>query len=623
MALLSTQTKLGSNIAATHYLAKAVATDKMISLPDSVVDAANAKYPGLGLKNNTKLSAQPSYLAQARAVMLSMTNEQYKTDPQYGTTKKSKGTQGSAVQEVAGDDQMAAAISVLRGVDENGAETDIDRVLAGHKVRSFFNNINDPSDSRYVTVDGFMAGIGMGQAAGDPYGAAAGKVGRVLTETPKLTAENANGGYAVFADGTRAAGAKIALEHNIPLLPDQAQAIAWIASGGGTTKGIAGIPVVIPRPQAATAQGEQLTLPEKSPATGDFTVVSSTKTDAYGNPITDHPYVGPTVLRDFVPQADAKAELDRRMKVRGVSSFLGEVQGVKASNGKIILSLTDPSMSPPLQGLVDGVPGKLTADDKELAKFIPTKEQTQEMLSTLADRYDHDDLGLPEAPIVYVLGPQRMVNEVGQDQAPTTMAFTGPTNPGLIKVNGVNIAYGHDKASSPGFESFTMPVATRNGVDSIQYTITHEYGHLTEFAHELYRVGDKQLPHLTVQIPDQLMAMMKGAPGVPTNSGPQLLKATFVKANKLAATLPPHAGISDYGKSNAHEAYAEAFTEWTLTGGKTDNKVAQLYAKVFNWDNPGKIEPGSNVSPIPGLAPIESMPGDILKYETPTKDNTV
>lgn len=585
IALLSPQTKLGSNIAMAHYLANAVATDKMISLDDRVVDAANAHYPGLGLVNNTKLSSQPSYQAQARAIMLMASKEKLKTDPQYGTTKASKGTQGGGVQETAGDDQMAAAIAVVRGVDEDGAETDIDRMLSGHKVRSFFNNINDPSDPRFVTVDGFMIGVGMGKSADDPYGAADGKIGRQFVSNPGMIADNAKGSYALFADGVRAASAKAALDHNIPLLPDQGQAIAWIAAGGGATKGIAGIPVVIPRPEPSTPQGEQLTLKDENPGVmGDFKVTSSktiTSADVLG-------YVGPTVNRTLVSQAEAKKEFERRM---GYGPTMSTVLGVKATNGKIVL------------GIVSSRLQKKNLPE-ELWKVVPTDEQVQAMISTLADRYDHDDLGLPEAPIAYVLSPPEVVYSVGSaEQAASTMAWTTPTNPGLIKINGVNLATVAN-AATEGDNSFTMPVASQYGVSSQQYTITHEYGHLTEFAHDLYS-GQDHSPKAQLT-PGIVADMMTGKVG----AGPKLLKGTFVKANKLAATLPAGTGMSEYGKSNAHEAYAEAFTEYTLTGGKTDNKVTQLYAKVFNWADSKPVPPGSNVSPIPGLSPIEETPGD-------------
>lgn len=42
-------------------------------------------------------------------------------------------------------------------------------------------------------------------------------------------------------------------------------------------------------------------------------------------------------------------------------------------------------------------------------------------------------------------------------------------------------------------------------------------------------------------------------------------------------------GMSDYGKGSEFESYAEAFAEWSLTGGKTTNVAAQQYAHDYGW----------------------------------------
>lgn len=41
--------------------------------------------------------------------------------------------------------------------------------------------------------------------------------------------------------------------------------------------------------------------------------------------------------------------------------------------------------------------------------------------------------------------------------------------------------------------------------------------------------------------------------------------------------------LSDYGKVNEKESYAECFTEWAGTNGETDNFAAKWYAKEYNW----------------------------------------
>jgi hypothetical protein len=41
--------------------------------------------------------------------------------------------------------------------------------------------------------------------------------------------------------------------------------------------------------------------------------------------------------------------------------------------------------------------------------------------------------------------------------------------------------------------------------------------------------------------------------------------------------------MSSYGRTGSQEAYAEAFAEFSLTGGNTPNKTVQKYAATFGW----------------------------------------
>lgn len=41
--------------------------------------------------------------------------------------------------------------------------------------------------------------------------------------------------------------------------------------------------------------------------------------------------------------------------------------------------------------------------------------------------------------------------------------------------------------------------------------------------------------------------------------------------------------MSDYGREAEAEGYAEAFVEWSVTGGDTDNFAAMWYAREYNW----------------------------------------
>jgi hypothetical protein len=44
--------------------------------------------------------------------------------------------------------------------------------------------------------------------------------------------------------------------------------------------------------------------------------------------------------------------------------------------------------------------------------------------------------------------------------------------------------------------------------------------------------------------------------------------------------------MSVYGSTAPWEFYAEAFAEWTLTGGRTSNPAAVMMADVMKWGTP-------------------------------------
>ena len=41
--------------------------------------------------------------------------------------------------------------------------------------------------------------------------------------------------------------------------------------------------------------------------------------------------------------------------------------------------------------------------------------------------------------------------------------------------------------------------------------------------------------------------------------------------------------LSEYGRTNHLEGYAEAYAEWSLTGGKSTNAAASMYAETLGW----------------------------------------
>ena len=44
--------------------------------------------------------------------------------------------------------------------------------------------------------------------------------------------------------------------------------------------------------------------------------------------------------------------------------------------------------------------------------------------------------------------------------------------------------------------------------------------------------------------------------------------------------------MSNYGRTSAKEAYAEAFSAFRMTGGQTTNPLVQMYADRFGWKAP-------------------------------------
>jgi SPP1 gp7 family putative phage head morphogenesis protein len=78
-------------------------------------------------------------------------------------------------------------------------------------------------------------------------------------------------------------------------------------------------------------------------------------------------------------------------------------------------------------------------------------------------------------------------------------------------------------------------------VSQMEYTLTHEWGH------SIQGVGEEKA-----------------------------IRSLYNKNKELGF-------VSDYGLSKSVEMYAECFTEWFNTAGKTDNAFVQLAAKEFGW----------------------------------------
>lgn len=141
---------------------------------------------------------------------------------------------------------LATAVSCYRAGQGDGAP-DMDRISdslgGGHKVRSFYNNIVDPSDPRHVTVDTHACSVAYGytisQSSRSPYlnVAAAEDAKDPYRQMYKLTAETTTdartgqaGGYPIVADAYREATAQINARQPPPVPPytvREVQSITW------------------------------------------------------------------------------------------------------------------------------------------------------------------------------------------------------------------------------------------------------------------------------------------------------------------------------------------------------------------------------------------------------------
>jgi SPP1 gp7 family putative phage head morphogenesis protein len=96
--------------------------------------------------------------------------------------------------------------------------------------------------------------------------------------------------------------------------------------------------------------------------------------------------------------------------------------------------------------------------------------------------------------------------------------------------------------------AFKMPVLLSNA--QRDYTLAHEWGHLIDLGVNPFGGGQSADTSLIIR----------------------RLKREFSDSFQ-----------SEYSGKNLKEFYAEMFTEWFLSGGKTDNKLVQEMAKEFGW----------------------------------------
>jgi SPP1 gp7 family putative phage head morphogenesis protein len=107
-----------------------------------------------------------------------------------------------------------------------------------------------------------------------------------------------------------------------------------------------------------------------------------------------------------------------------------------------------------------------------------------------------------------------------------------------------------DVAADPNHAGHFMPAAGSSS--RVSYVLAHEWGHALE-------------PH--------------GPEDPVTGVTPGMIQLANLRREQRDA-------LSGYGRSTAHEGYAEAFAEWWLTRGQTTNPAAQAYAREFGWRLP-------------------------------------
>ncbi|HXG69476.1 MAG TPA: hypothetical protein VNJ04_02565 [Gemmatimonadaceae bacterium] len=112
------------------------------------------------------------------------------------------------------------AISVL----EDGSAENIHTKLGfEHKVRSFFNNLSDPDDPRFVTIDTHaVAAVHL-----EPFSGNHPKVERVLGGTPAQADTGLSGLNALYAQMYKDLATELSQELGYTVLPREAQSVTW------------------------------------------------------------------------------------------------------------------------------------------------------------------------------------------------------------------------------------------------------------------------------------------------------------------------------------------------------------------------------------------------------------
>lgn len=102
---------------------------------------------------------------------------------------------------------------------------------------------------------------------------------------------------------------------------------------------------------------------------------------------------------------------------------------------------------------------------------------------------------------------------------------------------------------------FVMPAFWAIGGQQWKYATTHEWGHVID---NRTRTNEKELAEIENRLALTAHADIEGS--------------QF------------NTSLSLYGRSDEPEAYAEAFAQWFIDKGNTNNFAANWYAKEYNWN---------------------------------------
>lgn len=90
------------------------------------------------------------------------------------------------------------------------------------------------------------------------------------------------------------------------------------------------------------------------------------------------------------------------------------------------------------------------------------------------------------------------------------------------------------------------------------------------------------------------------------------------KANNDHNIVAKGGGLSEYGKWDSRESFAESFAEWHLTGGRSTNPAVQYFSETYNWGSEGGVPVAKAVGPVIIVADtfVEGEP-PIMREVTP------